>query len=321
MWIERIRVERENLLAAHAWCGRDDGNEQADMQLVLPILVVCSIDGNLELGARMATEALERPGAREANLLRCRALLQACQLAYFMARYPQARIWGEEGLAIARVLGSSRRIATALRLLGMIGIGQGDNAFARSHLEQSVATAREVGDGYQLSAAAGSLADLLRMDGSLDAAEALYEEVLGLCRGRGDRGGEAAMSVNLALVSIGRGDVDRAREHLAAALAIAREVQLANVTLAALDAAAGFAAITGAFAMSVRVRSAAEAHRRRTGIRLEPVDEAFLRPWLERARASLDATAVAQAEAAGRAQSYDEILTEAAAWLAQWSFE
>jgi len=315
-WMARLGRERENMLAAHAWCGRAAGRERAAMILVLPMLVVCSLDGTLELGFQVATEALARPGAGVDDLQRCRLLLQACQLAYLYGRYVEARAWGEEGLAIAVALAEQRRVVTALRLLGQVGLAQGDRPFARRHLEQSVAVAREVGDGYQLSAAGCSLADLLRSEGSLDAAEALYEEMLALCRARGDRVSEAALLLNEAFVSIGRGAHVQARVRLAASLSMMREFGLANFAAAAIAATAALAAAVGDFEVCMRLEGACVAYRERTGCHLEPVDEAFLRPFVARARASLDAEAAARAEAQGRALGYEGVLVEAGEWLA-----
>ncbi len=315
-WMARLGLERENMLAAHAWCGRAAGRERAATILVLPMLVVCSLDGKLELGFQVATEALARPAAGVDDLQRCRLLLQACQLAYLYGRYAEARAWGEEGLAIAVALAEQRRRVTALRLLGQIGLAQGDRPFARRHLEQSVAVAREVGDGYQLSAAGCALADLLRGEGSLDAAEALYEEMLALCRARGDRVSEAALLLNVALVSIGRDAHPQARVRLADSLAMMQELGLANFAAAAMAATAALAAAVGDFDACLRLEGAGAAHRERTGFRLEPVDEACLRPFVSRARASLDAEAAARAETQGRALGYEGALLDAAAWLA-----
>ena len=92
-----------------------------------------------------------------------------------------------------------------------------------------------------------------------------------------------------------------ARVRLAASLSMMRELGLANFAGAAMAATSALAAAVGDFEACLRLEGAGAAHRERTGFRLEPVDEACLRPFVARARASLDAGAAARARLRGRA--------------------
>jgi hypothetical protein len=64
-----------------------------------------------------------------------------------------------------------------------------------------------------------------------------------------------------------------------------------------------------------RFFGAAEAQAAETGLRRDPADEAFLAPWVAKARKTLGPAAFAAAEAEGRARSFIEANAEARAWL------
>ena len=83
------------------------------------------------------------------------------------------------------------------------------------------------------------LAELYRVEGDLDAAEPLYEESLALNRKQGVGSNIAVNLLNIAMVSIGRGAGDRAREILLEALAIAEKIRSKAAGRAALDVAVG----------------------------------------------------------------------------------
>ena len=153
----------------------------------------------------------------------CQALLSAGILGFFMGRYDESKQYLEESLAIAREIGHNSMIANVLSKLGDVSVGQGDRAAARRHFEESIALLRELGDRFGLRYALNGLADLHRTHGDFELAELLYEENLALDRGRGDSDDIAICLFNLAMVSIGRGSSDRAREKLIEALAITEQ--------------------------------------------------------------------------------------------------
>ena len=69
----------------------------------------------------------------------------------------------------------------------MAAVGLGDLTKARAYSEEAVALARELGSRRELAVALNALAQLHRMEGQLDVAEPLYEEVLSLFRELGDQ--------------------------------------------------------------------------------------------------------------------------------------
>jgi predicted ATPase/class 3 adenylate cyclase len=314
-WLTRLDFERENLLSAHAWCDQVKGGAEPGLKLVYLLRPYWLNRGLLGLGQRVTAEALARSGAEARNFDRCRGLFIAGQLSFFMGRYPEARQYLEESLAIARDIGDKRRVAEALQPLGMAHLGQGDPRGARRYLEEALVLAQERGDQRELAAAINAIAQLHRMEGDLDKAEPLYEEVLRLARELGDRESIAIGLLNLAMVVISRASGDRAREMLLAVLAIAEEIGSKPAGQSVMEVSAGLAVLSTDWAEAARFYGAAEAQSAQTGLHRDPADEAFLEPLLTKAQAALGTEPFAAAEDAGRGLSYEAAIAEARAWL------
>jgi len=314
-WMTALDRERENLLSAHAWCEHVPDGARLGLNLARGTKVYWINRGLLGVGHRLIVEALAHPGARERNEMRCRALFDAGQFGFYMGRYGEAQRYLEESLAIARETGDKARIAAALQPLGMAALGQGHLDTARTHLEEALALARELGDRRNLCAAMNAIAQLYRTEGALDKAELLYENALAIARELDDRENVAVGLLNLAMVSICRRAEVKAREMLRQVISIAEEIGSQRVGLSVIEVSAGLAALCQDWESTARFFGAAEAHNGSTGLHRDPADEAFLSPLLEKCRNALDPAAFAAQESKGRALAYDEVMSEARAWL------
>ncbi|HEX4943281.1 MAG TPA: tetratricopeptide repeat protein [Usitatibacteraceae bacterium] len=314
-WLARLDVERENLLAAHAWCDRSEGGAEAGLRLVCALKRYWINRGLPGLAHRMAVEALTRPGAEARTLARCRALFDAGQLDSWMGRYGEAQAYLVESLAIARETGDRSRIEAVLQPLGLAMLGKGDLRAARGHFEEALALARELGNKRELAAALNALAQLHRAEGHPDAAEPLYEQAVDLARELGDRESIAIGLLNLAMVSIGRGHRGRAPAMLLEVIGIAGEIGSKPVGQSVLDVCAGLAALRGEPDRAAIFYGAAQEQAKRTGLRRDPADEAFLAPLVEKARGVLGDAAFAAAQAAGRESGFEESMGLARAWV------
>jgi predicted ATPase/class 3 adenylate cyclase len=314
-WLARLDAERENLLAAHAWCNRAERGGELGLRLVYGAQPYWIRRGVLELGHRAIAEALARPGAVTRNLVRCKALFAAGWLDYYMGRYASARRHLEEDLSIAREMGDEAMVAMVLQPLGMASLGQGDLAKARQYLEEALVLARERGDKRQIAAALNALAQLTRVEGELEEAEPIYENVLALVRELGDRESIAFALLNLAMVSIGRSRADRAQSMLREASAIADEIGSMPAEQSVLEVSAGLGALTKDWKRAAMFFGAAEAQAAETGLHRDPADEAFLAPLIAKAQAALGAPEFSAAEAAGRTLTYDAAMKRVRAWL------
>ena len=152
LWLTRLDLERENILAAHAWCDRGEAEAALGLRLVSSMRRYWMVRGVLGLGHRVTVEALRRDGAQQRNSARCAALFDAGQLSCWMGLYAEAQGYLEESLSIARELGHKKGVAVVLQPLAMASLGQGNLAEARGHLEEALALARELGNKREIAA-------------------------------------------------------------------------------------------------------------------------------------------------------------------------
>ena len=307
-WLQRLDEERENLLAAHAWCGVDLRCRDRGLQLVFVLKTYWRLRGLLEVGYRITVEALGRVPAAELSFARCRVLCDAGQLAYFSGRYEQARRDLEESRRLAADIGDKGRMAAVLQPLGMTYVALGLRDQARSTYESAVALAQDVGERRQLAAALNALAQLHHANGALDDAEDLYCRVLQIARELDDPESIAIAQLNRAMVAISRQQMAMAVPMLTEVLAIAARIRSLPVEKSLLEVCAGLCANRGDDKAAARLFGAAEALGETTGIRRDANDDAFLLPLLQHARQRLGDAAFAAAEHCGRTLSADALV-------------
>jgi predicted ATPase/class 3 adenylate cyclase len=314
-WLKQLDLDRENLLAAHAWCSRGSHAAEIGYRLVHAIKLYWFMRGLLNLGYHVTVEAISVPTPQPHSLARCKALWVAGQIGSYTGRYEEAQRYLYESLEIARYHNDRRMIATVQTYLALAALGQGDRAAAQVHCEEALDLARELGNKREITVALNALAQLNRLDGKLDDAESLYEQAVTLARELRDREFEAIGILGLAMVAIGRGFAGAARELLREVLTIADETGSKTAGQSALEVSAGLAALQREWERSGRLFGAAEAQTLRTGIRRDPADEAFLQPLLASTREAFGEAPFKLAEASGRALPFDQALAEVRAWL------
>lgn len=313
-WLERLEPEQENLLSALAWCDQAEDGGTKGLRLTAGLLRYWTSRGLLELGARVAREALDRPGAAACTAHRASALYAAGILAYSRGRYDEVETYWEENLSICRELGDRAGAARADMGLGTIAVAQGRGAVARARFEAAIRDAREVGAKPIVGAALNGLAELHRVEGDLDRATALYEESLATFREEGSFN-VAVLLLNLAMVAIQRGDLAASRSRLVEVARLAAQAEAKFAGGGLLEVTASLAAAGGSFDRAARIWGASETARAQAGRSLAPGDARFVSGWIERARMALGAEAFGAAERAGRDLSGEEALAEVRIWL------
>jgi non-specific serine/threonine protein kinase len=314
-WLELLDRERENLLAAHAACDRVEDGGALGLRLAHALKRYWVSRGLMLLGQRVAMEALARPDAQARDLARCRALFAAGQFASFMGRYAEARPRLEESLAIGQEITDPWPSIPIIMTLALATLGQGDRGAARAYFDEAVLLSRKSGNKRELAEALNGLAQLDRMEGALDAADALYRESLALMREIGDREMIAVVLLNIAIVAIGRRSAAQAQQILREVLTIAIEVQSKATGQCTLDVCGALAAVCDEWKRAARFFGSVEAQAEQTGYLRDPSDKAFFEPLITKTRIALGDDAFREAEAGGRAISYNEAIEDARAWL------
>jgi tetratricopeptide (TPR) repeat protein/transcriptional regulator with XRE-family HTH domain len=139
-------------------------------------------------------------------------------------RFQQAGDHYRQSLALCRAAGDR---AGEARVLGNIGIAEmelGRYAQAARHQQQTVAIYRHIGDRFGEARALGSLGWARQRQGHYQEAAGYHQQALGLSREIGDRLGEAWVLANLGVVDLRLGRCKHAAEHLEQAIAMFQEI-------------------------------------------------------------------------------------------------
>ena len=314
-WLQRLDPDRDNFLAALAWCDHVERGGERGLRLVYALQLYWLPRGLIELGYRLTVEALARPDAQRRDLNRSGAQYAACQLAYFMGAYETAREHAQECLAIAREFGVRERAASALLLLGYAADALGQRTDAQQHFEESALIARELGDKSRLSFALNALAGHHQERNDLEAAERMFEEALALAREIGDQETIAIGLANLARLLVEKDAGERVQELLREGLAIARAIGSARGVQNVLEVGAGLAVLRGDWRRAARLFGTVEAQLEHMGLRRTPEDDAALIRCIASAREILGETLFDAEQTAGRALAYDVAVDDAREWL------
>jgi len=281
-WLAQMDAERENILAASAWCDSAVDGAESGLRLSAATKAYWPLRGQPTVGLRLTTEALARPGAEGRDDRRQRALIDAGQLCFFMGRYDEAQQHLTEALDITRQSGEPVRLTVVLQALGMTLLGRGQIEEAGHYLHEAAEKAEVIGKPQQRAAALNSLAQFHRMDRRFDEARQLFERVLALSRDAGDHNSGAIALLNLAMVAIEQSDLAQARRHVAQALEVERQVGSTIAAQSVLEVCAVLAARADEWAAARRFYACAEAQAQASGLHRDPADQAFLEPYVAR---------------------------------------
>lgn len=314
-WMARLQREQENLLAAHAWCPVSEAGAEAGLRLAASLNRYWLNSAQAEQGHRLALAALAEAGTETSAVWRCRTLATLGGIAYRMGRYDEAMRHAEQGLALAQAIDDVEQVVLGmnLRAKSLHATGRIDAALAQSR--ETVRVARTLGRTVRLSAALNNLAEIHRSVAQVEAAAACYEEAIALTRELQYPGGTFVSLTNLARLLIDAGQLPRSRRLLVESLALWAEAHLKGMGKDLLEITAALAAAEGQWAAAARLFGAASTRLQEAGSHREPVDEAFIQPWMDRARAALGSAEFAAAEAQGRGLGYDEAMADVRAWL------
>jgi hypothetical protein len=186
---------------------------------------------------------------------------------------------------------------------------------ARQYQEEAVALARQLGNKRDVAAALNNLGQIHRVDGKLDEAGALYDQVLAVAREIGDYEILGISLLNLAMVRILARTQGSIPPLLREALAIVEKTGSRPIGQSVLEVCAGYAAFRKEPARTARFFGAANAQMSQTSLQRDAGDELFLAPMIEQARHDMGSPGFEAAEAAGRSLTYEAAMLEVRAWL------
>jgi tetratricopeptide (TPR) repeat protein len=307
-WIARLSTERDNFLAAHAWCALAERAE--DGLLLLDALRMWLYATSIELGSRIAREALAWPSAGARTRARCLAVHAAASIEYFAGRYADAVAHARECVSIAEEIGDEAKAVDGLAIIGAASTGIGDRIVARRALVDALDRARALNDPTRLGAALVSLGEVYTLDGEPALAIPVYEQAAAILRAAGDVHSVVVNACNIARNHVMCGAGDKAKAPLSEAASLVDPAMPDQAMQVLLVVHAGLAAAGGDWARAARFGGAAQMDLDHRGAMREPADDQFLQPVLASARTHLGEAAFDEAMDAGRALTYAAVVSE-----------
>lgn len=316
VWLDRLSVDRDNLLAALAQCEHTHDGAERGLRLTVTLERFWLSRGMMAQGHLACVAALALPDAELHKKLSCQALLLSGHMLSYRGLDAEAITQFQKSVVLARSGGFKALLVRALARTGYGYLSLHDLKAARDHLEEAFALgARATNQPRHINIAANSLAELERLEGNIDAARTLYEGELRTLREAGDRLGTMITLNNLAMVAVLQEDHARARPMLLESLAISDELGSRRGRLVVMEVCAGLAASMELWPLTPRFDGAADIHTVQMGRRRDLPDVAFLAPLVERAKAAMGQAEFDAALAAGRALSYGDAVVEMTKWL------
>ena len=294
----------DNLFAAAGWCEAVDGGIQKGLALMGATrfwMVVAQFDRAFQATRRL----LEHPDALPRNHARQCALHTFAQMGGWSGRTEGIIEAVEESLAIARELSDIRGEAEALHTIGMGRALFGDDPAAIECFRQAVPLAERAGLPLLIGMILNNWGESLRTMGDLEGAERKYEESLPY-KARYTHA-LAIGYLNLCLVALGRGQIERARERLLQTFATITESHFpSRPTRGAVEITASYLVTVKDFANAARLRAASDMHLLRAGEAPNRADQIATDPMLAQAREALGAEAFVQLQQEGRRLSLQD---------------
>jgi predicted ATPase/DNA-binding CsgD family transcriptional regulator len=232
-WLSALLDEHDNLLAAIEWGLADHSTGEVGLRLAGALWWFWFVRSYAQPGRKLLERVLQLPVTREPTVARGRALYGAGMLAARERDYDAGLPWLEEGIALLRQHGDTRRLARALTGLGWMRL----SAFKSCHaspadqldpeieipLLESVQLARAVGDDWSLAYALNWLGTVTALKGDLTEAATCFDRSVALFRQIGDTWGEALVHSKRGDMALLQEDLVTAGKCFEAALALWRE--------------------------------------------------------------------------------------------------
>ena len=223
-WLQRLRVERENLEAALRWA-ESRGEMEVALGIANAVWRLWLVSDPLDRGVTRFERLLRLPDPGDESRERSLALNALGTLRHEMGELEAAREALEESLVLCRRRGDREDTATVLNNLSWTHVLQGHAGAARRLAGEAARICKEAGERRGMAVALNNLGWIHHLQGRYDKAARSHRKGLELRILVGDRRGEAYARANLAWAETYRGRLDEAERLADAALSILRELE------------------------------------------------------------------------------------------------
>ena len=307
-WVDRIQRELDDLRLVLAWTRAHDRPRHVELAGRLAWFWYSSglwTEGRSWLEGALA---LTDPNLGDAN--RAAALFGAGVIASLQGHGATARAWLEESGTIARALGDRSLAAYSDSYIG-VALGQEGLAAAEAPARAALAWFEEAGDLYGQRLALLVIETLLIRQGDLATAQVVGERAVRVAREYG-LGRELGIALQvLGTVQLQRRELDTAAVTIADALQALRRDPQPFWLARALELMGVVECARARGLHAARLFGAAERRRERMGAMVFQLDRERLAPTIAAARATVGDERFDAAWAAGRTESFDDVVDSA----------
>jgi predicted ATPase len=321
VWLERLELEHDNVLAALDWAWEQRAPAIA-LRLCGALAPFWHTRGYLSEGRHWSEQILElNMESEEAGadamlhaqfaMLRAKVLSGAGRLALTQGDYMQARAHYDAALALFQQLADQRGIATALDGLAGLEGRLGNYEQSHAHFDAALALFQQLGDKLNSARLLSNRGLIALIQGDEVPARTYLESSLAIRREIGDTIGMIWSIANLGEIAARQGDSMQAIVRYTRSLALSQKLGAKEGIAVCLEGLASMSAMRGQPVPAARLWGAAEALRESIGAARQQVwrdryDRAVAAARAEAGPAPFDAV-----WAAGRELSLDQAIAEA----------
>jgi predicted ATPase/DNA-binding CsgD family transcriptional regulator len=311
LWLGRLEVEHDNLRAALAWSRAE---EEPEGEVGLRLAGALSwfwfhreywSEWRGWLDGLLAAQESAGGHTPAQTAARAKALSGKGFLAWMQGDQATARSQLEESVTLYRELGAKQGLAQALRFLSGSFESRGDYAVARPLAEESVKLFREKEDKFGLGITLSRLGITALAQGDHEAARAALEEGVAICREIEDDWALALALRNLGIGAFRQGDYEQAAARLGESLTVLGETGN-PLYMQNLELLAAAVSMQGDHEQAARLFGAAEALREAVGAFVLPLYRAEYDRGLAAARSGLEEGAFSAAWSEGLAMTPEQ---------------
>ena len=310
--LDRLEEEHDNIRSALAW-SRTSGRADLALRLINAVWIFWYLRGHVVEGLRNGLEVLsEFDGAQPA---RGSALYGVSMLAYHQRSFVTGERLAAEALDIFDREQNAGARGRELLVMAAMDHLRGRAADAERTYAGALDLLRGAGDDWGASFVLNNLGSMAIEVGRYEEAERLLSESLDCGRRIGDAWPMGLALANLGDLYVKRGMLQRAFEVMLESVNLQRDLRNLDYVEFHLDVCSRLTLACGQFETTLRLAGAAEAARRRFGIRSEPHEVIEINETLATAQRSLDSQIAMLAWQEGSEMATEQAIDFAARWL------
>jgi predicted ATPase/class 3 adenylate cyclase len=277
--LRQLDTDRADVLEGLAWALQAPGHGPQALSFVKWLNIYLLQRGQVAFGLQQAQRALQLPDGQEESPTRTFALVVAGQYSTVLGRQQEARQHLEQALLLARRLDLPRYEAIAINTLGFVMYELGERAGALRCAREAVDLARRIGDEQQVINALANLGMHLRGAHELIQAQVALNEALQRARLTGRRSPLAAVLLNLAMITLDRGDSASTLSTLDELLPLIDSLRSPTLTACLLDVVAATQESGGDSRSAAALWDCADTLYKDCGATREGPDADFVHQW------------------------------------------